>query len=69
MELQLEGPLWVRVALATFPPITVRARVEDLVGISLVLPPEILHEYQKKKKKDNVSWLFDSRKNEIPGII
>ncbi|WZZ43471.1 hypothetical protein YC2023_039730 [Brassica napus] len=30
---------WVRVALATFPPITVRARMESLVGISLSLPP------------------------------
>uniref|UniRef100_A0A0D3AHU9 Uncharacterized protein n=1 Tax=Brassica oleracea var. oleracea TaxID=109376 RepID=A0A0D3AHU9_BRAOL len=39
LELRLECPPWVRVALATFPPITVRARMEDLVGISLGLPP------------------------------
>ena len=52
MELQLECPPWVRVALATFPPITVRARMEGLVGISLDLPlgnPTVI----KTKKKKN----------------
>ncbi|WZZ80162.1 hypothetical protein YC2023_100734 [Brassica napus] len=39
LELRLECPSWVRVALATFPPITVRARMEGLVEISLGLPP------------------------------
>ena len=43
MELQLEYPSWVRVALAIFPPITVRVRMEGLVGISLGLPFGILH--------------------------
>lgn len=47
MELQLECPSWIRVALATFPSITVRARMENLVGISLGLPSRILHGYQK----------------------
>ncbi|WZZ64561.1 hypothetical protein YC2023_075931 [Brassica napus] len=31
----------VRVVLATFPPITVRVRMEDLMGISMGLPPGI----------------------------
>ena len=53
MELQLECLPWVRVALATFPPVIVRARMEGLVGISLGLPPGIPHGYQKKKN-DNV---------------
>ena len=52
MELQLECSSWVRVALATFPPINVRARMEDLVGINLGLLPGIPHKYQKKKKKN-----------------
>jgi len=50
LELRLECPPWVRVALATFPPITVRARMEGLVGISMGLPsgnPTVI-----KTKKD-----------------
>lgn len=43
MELQPESLPWVQVALATFPPITVRVRMEGLVGISLGLPFGILH--------------------------
>ena len=56
MELQLECPSWVRVALATFPPITVRARMESLVRISLGLPPRIPTNIKKKKK-----WIHKSQ--------
>ena len=35
MEVQLECPFWVRVVLATFPPIIIRVRKKGLVGISL----------------------------------
>ena len=49
MELRLECPSWVRVVLVTFPPITVRVRMEGLVGISLGLPPGIPTDIKIKK--------------------
>ena len=63
MELQLECPFLVRVTLATFPPITLCARMKGFVGISLGLPSGIHHGYQKKKKSSNVKLELHVRVN------